>query len=67
MTYDAGEPMSRDHPGEPESVGCDDCGWRYTPRRNKLGDIQRMDLDGRYGDRHWQRPDGSVYAVDSSD
>ena len=41
--------------------------WNNTPRKNAAGDIERSDLNQHAYEHHWQRPDGSVYAVDSSD
>ena len=36
-------------------------------RVNAAGNIERTELDKTGYEHHWQRPDGSVYAVDSSD
>lgn len=36
-------------------------------QRNVHGDLARPDLDKFAYEHHWQRPDGSVYLVDSSD
>ena len=38
-----------------------------SARKNVHGDIARPDLDKHAYEHHWQRPDGTVYAVDSSD
>ena len=38
-----------------------------APERNARGDIRRCDLDRFAYEHHWQRPEGSAYAVDSSD
>lgn len=38
-----------------------------APERNARGDIRRRDLDRFAYEHHWQRPDGTVYTVDSSD
>jgi hypothetical protein len=63
MLYDEGEPMTRDHPGEPPCFHCAECGLTQDAGR----DIQRPDLDRFAYEHHWQRPDGSIYCVDSSD
>lgn len=40
---------------------------KQEPERNARGDIRRSDLDRYAHEHHWQRSDGTVYAVDSSD
>lgn len=39
-----------------------------TPNMGTLsGDKERRDLNLQMFDNHWERPDGSIYCVDSSD
>lgn len=52
-----------------------DAGWQVRIEIKKgafshtveLGDTPRPDLDETAHDRHWQRPDGTVYLIDSDD
>lgn len=40
---------------------------RADAHRNARGEIARPDLDKFACEYHWQRPDGSIYIVDSGD
>ncbi len=51
-------------PGGITCVSAEDFG---TLRTNVRGDVERPDLDVHAHEHHWQRLDGTVYAVDSSD
>lgn len=41
--------------------------WPAATMTNAAGDSERPDLNKHAHEHHWQRPDGSVYVVDSSD